>query len=73
VERGENAGLTLSHSQIVRNLYKFDLTSNKGSVKIDVPEGFDRQDWEVIGMVQDPASGVITAAGRLTLDAAAHR
>jgi hypothetical protein len=73
VERGENAGLTLSHAQIVRNLYKFDLTNNKGAVKIDVPEGFDRQDWEIIGMVQDPASGVIKAAGRLTPDTAAHR
>ena len=68
VDRGENAGLTLSHSQIVRNLYKFELTNNKGSVKIDVPEGFNRQDWEVIGMIQDPGSGVIKAADRLSLN-----
>jgi len=69
VQRGENAGLTLSHAQIVRNLYKFELTSNKGVVKIDLPEGFDHQDWEVIGMVQDPGTGVIKAACRLALDA----
>ncbi len=73
VERGENAGLTLSHSQIVRNLYKFELIHNKGSIKIDVPEGFNHQNWEVIGMIQDPGSRVIKAAGRMALNAAEHR
>lgn len=69
VMRGENAGLTLSHAQIVHNLYKFALTNNKGSVKVGVPEGFNPRDWEVIGMIQDPASGVIKAASRLSLNA----
>ncbi|MDO6429591.1 DUF1223 domain-containing protein [Flavitalea sp. BT771] len=68
VERGENAGRTLSHTQIVRDLHTFELTKNKGAVKIDVPREFNSQDWEVIGMIQDPGSGVIKAAARLSLN-----
>jgi len=69
VMRGENAGLTLSHVQIVHDLYKFALTNNKGVVKVGIPEGFNTREWEVIGMIQDPASGMIKAAGRLSLNA----
>ena len=79
VDRGENAGLTLAHAQIVRKLYKFELNDNKGSVKIDVPDDLNPQDWEIIGMVQDERSGFIKAAckfsavAKVIIDAAEHR
>jgi hypothetical protein len=60
VKRGENEGRTLSHAQIVRQLYSFSPADKKQQVKL--PEGFTSQDWEVIGMVQNKNTGVITAA-----------
>ncbi|MVT09037.1 DUF1223 domain-containing protein [Chitinophaga tropicalis] len=65
VKRGENEGRTLSHAQIVRKLYVFDLKKGeKAKEQIPVPEDFNAQEWEIVGMVQDPENGVIAAAAR---------
>jgi hypothetical protein len=65
VKRGENEGRTLLHVQIVRSLSQFDLKyENKGAVPLQLPQDFDVQGWEVIGMIQDMQTGVIKAAGR---------
>ena len=65
VKRGENEGRTLSHVQIVRSLSEFDLKhGSKGAVPIQLPQDFDAQGWEVIGMIQDMQTGAIKAAGR---------
>ncbi|MGH7238205.1 MAG: DUF1223 domain-containing protein, partial [Candidatus Saccharimonadales bacterium] len=64
VERGENAGHTLSHVQIVRELQKVALSANNGEVKITLPNGFDRQNWEIIGFLQNTSSGAITGAAK---------
>ncbi|HJT73829.1 MAG TPA: DUF1223 domain-containing protein [Chitinophaga sp.] len=65
VKRGENEGRTLSHAQIVRKLYVFDLKKGeKGKEQISVPKDFNAQEWEIVGMVQDPENGVIAAAAR---------
>lgn len=65
VERGENAGLTLSHAQIVTDLQAFNLKpNNKGTEQLRLPAGCNANDWELIGMLQDPASGVISAVTR---------
>lgn len=70
VERGENEGRTLSHAQIVRNLYTFDLKSGKnGTEQVDLPNNFNAQDWEIVGFLQDPETGVINAATRTSLSA----
>ena len=70
VERGENAGRTLSHVQIVRKLQNEPLgNSGNGSFAIALPKGFNTQNGEVIGLVQDPGNGEILAAARADLDA----
>jgi hypothetical protein len=68
VTRGENQGRTLSHAQIVRKLYSFNLKSgNSGSEEIEVPAEFNAADWEVIGLLQSPDNHVINAASRVAI------
>ncbi|MBD1363222.1 DUF1223 domain-containing protein [Mucilaginibacter sp. ZT4R22] len=72
VKKGENAGRTLSHAQIVHELYAIDLPAGKkGTKQIDLPVGFNSKDWEIIGLIQNSETGLITAAGRASLSAAA--
>jgi hypothetical protein len=67
VKSGENKGRTISHVQIVRSLSQFDLKhGNKGTVPIQLPQDFDAQGWEVIGLIQDIQTGVIKAAARVS-------
>jgi hypothetical protein len=67
VERGENAGHTLSHVQIVRKLQRVVLNGNTGSVNVSLPQGFDTQGWEVIGFLQNTSTGAVTAGARAAL------
>jgi hypothetical protein len=62
VERGENAGHTLSHVQIVRGIESISLKGDKGSASIELPKGFDAHGTEVIAFVQNTADGEITGA-----------
>jgi hypothetical protein len=65
VERGENKGRILSHIQIVHQFYTFDLASGgKGVQKINLPQGFNTTEWEVIGILQNTAKGVINGGAR---------
>ena len=69
VLKGENEGRTLSHAQIVRNLHAFDVKSGGlGTGQISLPNNFNARDWECIGMIQDPETGVIKAATRVTFN-----
>ncbi|MDB5015199.1 MAG: hypothetical protein JWQ84_31 [Mucilaginibacter sp.] len=65
VERGENGGHTLSHVQIVRKLQRVTLSGNSGEVKVALPNGFDRQNWELIGFLQNTSNGIVTAAAKV--------
>jgi hypothetical protein len=67
VERGENAGHTLSHVQIVRGIESVSLRSNNGSASIELPNGFDAHGAEIIGFLQNTANGEITGATKLSL------
>jgi len=64
VERGENEGHTLSHVQIVRKLQKVALGNGNGEAKVSLPAGFDTQNWEIIGFLQNTDSGVVTGAAK---------
>jgi len=64
VERGENAGHTLSHVQIVRKLQRVALNENTGSVNVSLPQGFDSQGWEIIGFLQNTTNGAVAAGAR---------
>ncbi|MEJ7692387.1 DUF1223 domain-containing protein [Daejeonella sp.] len=65
VSRGENAGRTLSHTNIVRSLQQ--VVPAKAQVSIKLPTGFDSSSWEIIGFVQDTGSGAIISASRIAL------
>ena len=63
VERGENAGRTLSHVQIVRQLQSEALSIPGGESKlIELPKDFNPQNWEIICFIQDQGNGKILAA-----------
>jgi len=65
VERGENAGHTLSHVQIVRELQKVHLKGNSGIANLALPDGFDAKNWEIIGILQNKSDGTVAAAARV--------
>lgn len=63
VKRGENGGRTLSHVQIVRQLQSVSLkNSSSGTENIVLPHGFNPQNFEVIGFIQDTSNGEIIGA-----------
>ncbi|TWI97129.1 hypothetical protein JN11_03589 [Mucilaginibacter frigoritolerans] len=66
VLRGENGGHTLSHVQIVRELQEVSLKGNNGIANITLPHGFDTQNWEIMGFLQNTSNGAIIAASRVS-------
>jgi hypothetical protein len=72
VERGENRGHTLSHIQIVRKLQTVSLTGKSGQVEMALPHGFNSQNWEVIGILQNTLNGAVTGASKVSFIAAAN-
>lgn len=69
VIRGENKGRTLSHAQIVRSLSVFDLgNKTKGTETIQLPQDFDKQGWEIIGLFRNADSNEIVAASRSSIN-----
>lgn len=67
VLRGENGGSTLSHVQIVRNLQEFNLNGSNGAISVDLPHGFDKKGWEIIGFLQNKTNGAVTGVSRAPL------
>jgi hypothetical protein len=68
IARGENSGRTLSHAQIVRELQTVTLNSSKkGTAYIKSPQGFNPQNWEVVGFLQDTTTGEVLTATRADL------
>jgi hypothetical protein len=66
VKRGENAHRVLSHYQIVRQLQSVDLNkAKKGTVSVHLPKNFNKEDFEIIGFVQDMNSGAILGVKRV--------
>lgn len=65
VERGENAGRSLVHAQIVRKLQAESLNAaGTGTITVNLPKGFNNQGWEVLGLIQDQNIGEILAAAK---------
>lgn len=61
VKRGENAGRLLPHVQIVRHIQGFAANAS-GNVAVNLPEGFNPNEWEVITFLQNTQTGAIVAA-----------
>jgi len=71
VERGENGGRTLAHTQIVRNLQTIPLSNTGGTANVALPSGFDAQGWEIIGFVQNTGNGNILSAAKASFKVSA--
>jgi hypothetical protein len=68
VSRGENAGRTLKHTAIVRQLVTLPLkNSAAGTATIDLPQKLDPRELELVGFVQNGETGRITAAAKTDL------
>ncbi|SDR02778.1 hypothetical protein SAMN05421664_3179 [Chryseobacterium soldanellicola] len=59
---GENEGRHLQHWQIVQKQYPVSLNSTEETVKFPLPNNFNTNDWEVIGLVQNTKSGEIVSS-----------
>jgi hypothetical protein len=70
VLKGENAGHTLSHVQIVSKLQSSSL-KKKGEASFSLPADFSAPGYEVIGFIQNNESGEITGAARITFPSVA--
>jgi hypothetical protein len=67
VMKGENAGRTLSHVQIVRELQNINPGNrDKGSVSMALPADFNGNGYEIIAFVQNTTNGEITGATKAT-------
>lgn len=74
VKAGENSGRMLSHVQIVQKLQGVALGNNKtGTERINLPNDFTPQGWEVIGFIQNTVTGEITGAARAEFGSAAAK
>ena len=63
VKRGENSGRTLKHVQVVRQLTTIPLNSlSSGAVTLDMPNGLDKNNLELIAFTQNVRNGGISAA-----------
>lgn len=61
---GENIGRTLNHTQIVRSLFSFAISADKGVEHITLPDEYNAGDYEIIGFLQDQKTGEIADAVR---------
>ncbi|MBB6112141.1 hypothetical protein SAMN05421821_11639 [Mucilaginibacter lappiensis] len=69
VAAGENSGRTLAHAQIVRELQTVTLNADKkGTSHIKTPQGFNSQNWEVVGFIQNTSTGEVLSATRANLN-----
>ena len=70
VIRGENAGRTLMHVAVLRDLAPVGKVARTDKVSRDVTLNFDignRRDLRIVGIIQEPAAGTVLGAGSARL------
>jgi len=65
VPRGENAGRTLTHANVVVGWKAVEMTANQGSFGVDLPKDWSPASGEVICFVQNVGGGEIRGAARV--------
>lgn len=67
VRRGENQGRRLNHVNIVRDIITVPVNAadKTGWVPLALPTALENQSWELVGFLQQPATGKILAAAPL--------
>ncbi len=67
VQRGENEGRHLVHWQIVHQQNQIVLkNSATGTTNFKLPENFNMNNWEIIGMIQNMKSGEILGSAKVS-------
>ena len=65
VQKGENEGRHLIHWQIVHQQNQISLKkSTEGTTSFKIPENFNTNDWEIIGVIQNVKSGEILGSAK---------
>lgn len=65
IQRGENEGRHLVHWQIVHQQNQISLkTSTEGTTSFKIPENFNINDWEIIGIIQNTKTGEILGSSK---------
>jgi len=65
IQRGENEGRHLVHWQIVHQQNQISLkTSTERTTSFKIPENFNTNDWEIIGMIQNTKTGEILGSSK---------
>ncbi|MEO5909623.1 MAG: DUF1223 domain-containing protein [Pelobium sp.] len=59
VKAGENGGRLLPHANVVRAYQSILVEGNQKLVTIELPEGFKKEDYELISFVQDKNQGTV--------------
>lgn len=68
VERGENAGRMLSHTNVVRSLKSTEIDSGgTGKIDIEIPKGVSARDSTIVGILQDSNTMRIFGADAIEL------
>ncbi|KPH14896.1 thioredoxin family protein [Chryseobacterium sp. ERMR1:04] len=66
VMKGENEGRHLQHWQIVHQQNQISLkNTSEGATSFPLPENFNPNDWEVIGLIQNTKSGEILGSTKV--------
>ena len=69
VKAGENSGRVLNHVNIVKDLNTLNLRDASGTDNVKLPAGFNEQNWEVVGFIQNTSTGEIISAQKVVTSA----
>ena len=67
IKAGENRGMKLDNYNVVRDLKTISLTSLKGNIELQLPNGYNSSGFSIVLFAQDNESGKITGAIKVAL------
>jgi hypothetical protein len=65
VKAGENGGRTLDHVNVVRYYMVVNINDLNQSVKIELPSGMKKDDFNVIAFVQEKNKGAVLGVNEI--------